>query len=134
VLPYTQILSVERVSVAADIAKRQASVVAIVQFLSQVYFDLIPETAQPGDSEELSIMRRFSLQDSLKSLEALERKLSLSSLAFVGAGRASRALPVIVRVLDDDPPPDPEPAPPVNPINGPIQYPTLPPSGPLGPG
>ncbi len=36
--------------------------------------------------------------------------------------------------LDDDPPPAPEPAPPVNPINGPVQYPTLPPSGPLGPG
>lgn len=35
---------------------------------------------------------------------------------------------------DDDPPPDPEPAPPSNPINGPIIYPTLPPSGPLGPG
>ncbi len=79
-------------------------------------------------------MRRFSLQDSFKSLELLERKLSLSSLAFVGSGRPSHSVPVMVRPLDDDPPPDPEPAPPVNPINGPIQYPTLPPSGPLGPG
>ncbi len=79
-------------------------------------------------------MRKFSLQDSLKSLELLERKLSLSSLTFAGSGGPSHGVPVMLRPLDDDPPPDPEPDPPVNPINGPIQYPTLPPSGPLGPG
>ncbi len=79
-------------------------------------------------------MRRFSLLDSFQSLELLERKLSLSSLAFVGTGLPPHGVPVMMSPLDDDPPPDPEPAPPVNPINGPIQYPTLPPSGPLGPG
>jgi hypothetical protein len=79
-------------------------------------------------------MRKFSLQDSAKSLELLERKVSLSSLALVGAGRALHGVPVMLRPLDDDPPPDPEGDPPVNPINGPLQYPPLPPSGPSGPG
>ncbi|MGO9463096.1 MAG: hypothetical protein ACLQIB_56860 [Isosphaeraceae bacterium] len=79
-------------------------------------------------------MRRFSLLASSQSFDLLERKLSLSSLAFVGSGRPSHGVPVIMRPFDDDPPPDPEPPPPVNPINGPTQYPTLPPSGPLGPG
>ncbi|HKI20098.1 MAG TPA: hypothetical protein VKA15_19570 [Isosphaeraceae bacterium] len=79
-------------------------------------------------------MRKFALQVGLKSLESLERKLSLSSMALGGIHRPSHLVPVIVRPCDDDPPPEPEPAPPVNPINGPIQYPTLPPSGPLGPG
>jgi len=79
-------------------------------------------------------MRKFCLQDTLKSLELLERRLSLSALTFVGSGRPSHAVPVMLRPLDDDPPPNPEPDPPVNPINGPIQYPPLPPSGPSGPG
>jgi hypothetical protein len=79
-------------------------------------------------------MRKFSLQDSVRSLELLERKLSLSAMTLVGPARPVHGVPVIVRPLDDDPPPQPEPAPPVNPINGPIQYPSLPPSGPLGPG
>ncbi len=55
-----------------------------------------------------------------------------SSGSFDGA-RVS-TLSVVAESVDDDPPPEPEPAPPVSPINGPIQYPTLPPSGPLGPG
>ncbi len=79
-------------------------------------------------------MRKLSLHDRLPSLEVLESRLSLSSLAVFTSRSPSHAVPVIMRPLDDDPPPDPEPAPPANPINGPIQYPTLPPSGPLGPG
>jgi hypothetical protein len=99
-----------------------------------LFFDLVPATVTPSHSEGLFNMRKFSIQDSLKSLDSLECKLSLSSLAFFGLSGQSQGVPVMVRPLDDDPPPDPEPAPPVNPINGPIQYPSLPPSGPLGPG
>jgi hypothetical protein len=79
-------------------------------------------------------MRRSSSQNRLISLERLESRVSLSSLRFVASKAPSHVVPVVVRPLDDDPPPDPEPAPPANPINGPIQYPTLPPSGPVGPG
>jgi hypothetical protein len=80
-------------------------------------------------------MRTYSWRRGLMSLEQLEGRLSLSSLpaAQVLPG-AVHTVPVIVRSLDDDPPPGPEPAPPANPVDGPIQYPTLPPSGPLGPG
>lgn len=79
-------------------------------------------------------MRKFSLHETLRSFDLLEGRVSLSSLRFVASPAPSHAVPVVVRPLDDDPPPDPEPAPPANPINGPIQYPTLPPSGPMGPG
>jgi hypothetical protein len=72
-------------------------------------------------------MRKFSLQDSWNPIESLERKLSLSSLTLVGSGRPSLAVPVIIRPLDDDPPPDPEPGPPSNPPSPPY-------SGPSGPG
>jgi hypothetical protein len=105
-----------------------------MQYVSLVVVELILATVVRRHWEDLSIMRKFSLHDSLTSLESLERKLSLSSLAFVGSGGPPHGAPVFLRPLDDDPPPDPEPDPPVNPINGPIQYPTLPPSGPLGPG
>ena len=106
----------------------------LTQLTSPVAVVLVPRGRGTKYRRFSAIMRKFSLQDNLGSLESLERKVSLSSLAFVGAGRPSHVLPVMVRPLDDDPPPDPEPAPPVNPINGPLQYPTLPPSGPLGPG
>jgi hypothetical protein len=79
-------------------------------------------------------MRKFSKKNRLLSLEPLEQKLSLSSLVMDTSGGSVQSAPVIVQPMDDDPPPDPEPAPPANPVNGPIQYPTLPPSGPLGPG
>jgi len=79
-------------------------------------------------------MRKFSWNDGLMSLDSLERRVSLSALTLVASRGPVHSVPVMVRPLDDDPPPDPEPAPPANPINGPIQYPTLPPSGPLGPG
>jgi hypothetical protein len=62
-----------------------------------------------------------------------DRPLGLSSLAS-SEGPRFAALTLTVGADDDDPPPDPEPAPPVDPINGPIQYPPLPPSGPSGPG
>ncbi len=57
-----------------------------------------------------------------------------ASSAASSKGPTAAMLALTAGADDDDPPPDPEPAPPVNPINGPIQYPTLPPSGPLGPG
>jgi hypothetical protein len=79
-------------------------------------------------------MRKIAFQDSFQSLELLERKLSLSSLAFSSSSGRVQTVPGVVRPLDDDPPPDPEPPPVVNPISGPITYPSLPPSGPLGPG
>jgi hypothetical protein len=79
-------------------------------------------------------MRKFSWKNRLMSVESLEGRLSLSSLTLVSPKAPLHGAPVVARPCDDDPPPDPEPAPPVNPINGPIQYPTLPTSGPLGPG
>ena len=79
-------------------------------------------------------MRKSSVRDTLRSVEVLELRLSLSSLSTGDLSAAVTAAPAMISSLDNDPPPDPEPAPPVNPINGPIQYPTLPPSGPLGPG
>jgi hypothetical protein len=78
-------------------------------------------------------MREFVLRSSLNGLEALESKHSLSSISLLGNARGSTRW-VVATPCDDDPPPDPEPLPPVNPISGPVQYPNLPPSGPLGPG
>jgi hypothetical protein len=75
-------------------------------------------------------MRNYSRHQRLMSFEHLEQRLSLSSLVPQGVVDTSS---VIVSPMDD-PPPGPEPAPPANPVDGPLQYPTLPPSGPLGPG
>jgi len=78
-------------------------------------------------------MPRHEQRFRARMIERLEPKLSLSSIG-VSDWQRPLAPAALVRPLDDDPPPNPEPAPPANPINGPIQYPSLPPSGPLGPG
>jgi hypothetical protein len=99
-------------------------------------------------------MRKHTLLDSLTSLEALELKLSPSSLA--GAAVATQELSPLNQPVngddddddddddgdgngdgdnDDDPLPNPEPAPGPDPGDTPpIIYPFLPPSGPSGPG
>ncbi len=98
-------------------------------------------------------MRKYTLLDSLESLESLELKLSLSSLAggVVAAGGLSSAHPVSATLdddddddddgdgngdgdNDDDPLPNPEPDPGPDTGTPPIVYPYLPPSGPSGPG
>jgi hypothetical protein len=78
-------------------------------------------------------MRRSTVFDSAISLEALDLRLSPSSL-FVGG---SHALPVCSArdLACDDPLPDPEPSPGTAPgSSAPITPPPLPPSGPIGPG
>lgn len=100
-------------------------------------------------------MRKYSLLDSLTSLESLELKLSPSSLAGgVVATHVLSGSPAAVSAdddddddddddgdgngdgdNDDDPLPNPEPAPGPDPGDvPPIVYPFLPPSGPSGPG
>jgi hypothetical protein len=84
-------------------------------------------------------MRRYSSFDSLDTVETLEIKVSPTALSVAGLVAA----PVVakfhaVSALDDngdDPLPDPEPDPPPYPGDDPpIEYPILPPSGPIGPG
>ena len=81
-------------------------------------------------------MRRAPTLDRLNSLEVLEPKLIPMSYALgasVGIGVFSTFSPS--RLDDDDPPPEPEPAPPPYPGDDPpIDYPILPPVGPVGPG
>jgi hypothetical protein len=83
-------------------------------------------------------MRRSNLFDSLHSVETLEWKVSPTALAVGGlvAVPAVSTLQAVQSDADDNNPlPDPEPAPP--PYRGddpPIEYPVLPPSGPIGPG
>jgi hypothetical protein len=83
-------------------------------------------------------MRRFNLFDSLHSVETLEWKVSPTALAVGGLVAASAvSTPPTMQSDDDDndPLPDPEPAPPPYPGDDPpIEYPVLPPSGPIGPG
>jgi len=78
-------------------------------------------------------MRTFSPFDSHNSLEALEPKLSPSS---VGAVLAAPPVSTIQATdfADDDPLPDPEPPIPYPGDGPPIEYPLLPPLGPVGPG
>ncbi len=72
-------------------------------------------------------MRKRTVFDSLTSLEALDLRLSPSSLS-VGASVAPPVFSHHVMTLDD-PLPDPEPAPGPNPAG-----PPTPTSGPIGPG
>jgi hypothetical protein len=68
-----------------------------------------------------------------QTAEALEPKLSMSSVSDVSG--PTRVSTIQSFKLDDDPLPDPEPAPIPYPLDGPpIDYPLLPPSGPAGPG
>jgi hypothetical protein len=87
-------------------------------------------------------MRQYNVLDSLNSLEALELKLSPTSL-YVGVVAAAVVSPPTPQAQSDDddndgdgdPLPDPEPEPGPDPgDNPPIDYPFLPPSGPSGPG
>jgi len=80
-------------------------------------------------------MYRFSLLNSHESPETLEPKLSPSSS--VGAVMAPPLVSTIhaTHLHDDDPLPAPAPAPIPYPGDGPpIEDPSLPPSGPAGPG
>ncbi len=77
-------------------------------------------------------MRRFSLLDDGFSMERLDSRLSLTTLA-VGVSVA----PVVGAQLSaaDDPLPAPEPDPGANPgTSTPTVNPPMPPSGPIGPG
>ena len=77
-------------------------------------------------------MRTFSLLDDGFSMERLDSRLSLTSLA-VGVSVA----PVVGAQLSaaDDPLPAPEPDPGPNPgTSTPTVNPPMPPSGPIGPG
>jgi hypothetical protein len=82
-------------------------------------------------------MRRSNLFDGLHSVETLEWKVSPTALA-VGSVVAAASVSTFQAVQsadDNDPLPDPEPAPPPYPGDDPpIEYPVLPPSGPIGPG
>lgn len=84
-------------------------------------------------------MRRYSLFDSLISVETLEWKVSPTALS-VGGLVAAPAVSThdLGQAQDDDgddPLPDPEPPPPPYPGDDPpIEYPVLPQSGPIGPG
>jgi hypothetical protein len=70
-------------------------------------------------------MSRNYVFDGMDSFDALERKLSLSAVS-VGHQHIDE---------DDLPPPDPEPDPgPPPDTEGPDAYPTLPDTGPAGPG
>ena len=87
----------------------------------------------PQTKEGEKLVSRFSPTDSYNSLEALEQKVSPSSVGVVAA-------PVVSTIQapvsdDDDPLPDAEPAPIPDPGSGPpVGDPLLPPSGPPGPG
>jgi hypothetical protein len=78
-------------------------------------------------------MRRSIQFETVDSVEMLEKRLSLSALAAAMISSMAAAVP---RAGDgDDPLPDPEPDPPPYPGDDPpIEYPVLPPSGPIGPG
>ncbi len=81
-------------------------------------------------------MRQNLRLDGLNSLEMLEAKLIPTSYP-VGASLGIVVFSTLssARPDDDDPPPEPEPAPPPYPGDDPpIDYPTLPPVGPGGPG
>jgi len=78
-------------------------------------------------------MRRSLRFETVDSVEMLERRLSLSTLAAAMISTMKADAPG--QGNGDDPLPDPEPAPPPYPGDDPpIQYPALPPSGPIGPG
>jgi hypothetical protein len=78
-------------------------------------------------------MRKYTLFDSLVSLERLDPRLSPSSL-FSGAAVAASA-DHHVRAYDDDPLPDPNSSPGLDMCGDPpITNPDLPPTGPVGPG
>ena len=79
-----------------------------------------------------NFMRTLSLFDSQSSPEALEPKLSLSSFSAVSA--PPHVLPIQATSLNHNAPlPDPEPPIPY-PVEDPPMFPSLPPSGPAGPG
>jgi hypothetical protein len=80
-------------------------------------------------------MRRYNLLDSLNSVETLELKVSATVLSVGGLAGAPALSNFVALAADDDHTPDAEPPPPpYTGDNPPIQYPTLPPSGPIGPG
>ncbi len=86
-------------------------------------------------------MRKYSIADSLNSLECLELKLSPTTLSLSGLVVAPAVVALHESVnLDDDPgsnDPLPEPEPPPPPYPGPdppLGWPPIPPSGPVGPG
>ena len=86
-------------------------------------------------------MRKYSLAESLNSIDCLELKLSPTTLAISGLVVAPAVVAHQESVnLDDDPggnDPLPEPEPPPPPYPGPdppLGWPPIPPSGPVGPG
>jgi hypothetical protein len=86
-------------------------------------------------------MRKYSLFDSLNSIEFLELKLSPTALSVGGLVAApvvaahQGTLTAVDDPNGDDPVPDPEPPPPPNPgPEPPLGWPPIPPSGPVGPG
>lgn len=81
-------------------------------------------------------MRRDRTLDRLNSLEMLEAKrIPTSQIMCVPVGVAAISTFSCSSLDDNDPPPEPEPAPPPYPGDDPpIDYPTLPPVGPGGPG
>jgi hypothetical protein len=80
-------------------------------------------------------MRTSVGSESQNTVEALEPRFSQAQVS-LGVTFESAILSSIVSTgVDDDPLPDPEPVPPPYPgENPPIEYPTLPPAGPAGPG
>ena len=79
-------------------------------------------------------MRKYTVFDGPISLEALDLRLSPTSLLPVGLHVRPRSA-ACQRSVGDDPLPDPEPSPGPDPGTGtPITPPPLPPSGPIGPG
>jgi hypothetical protein len=83
-------------------------------------------------------MRKYSLLDSLNSIEFLELKLSPTALSvggLVAAPIVAAHQGTLAAVDDPEPLPDPEPPPPPNPgPEPPLGWPPIPPSGPVGPG
>jgi hypothetical protein len=81
-------------------------------------------------------MRRDPTLNRFNSVETLEAKLIPTSHSICGLVGSSVISRFSACPLDDnDPPPEPEPPPPPYPgDNPPIDYPTLPPLGPAGPG
>jgi hypothetical protein len=77
-------------------------------------------------------MCRSDLFSCFSSVESLEPKLSLTALN-VGALMAAPAVSALQATHDDDDGGDPPP-PPDGGDDPPIEYPPLPPSGPIGPG
>jgi hypothetical protein len=86
-------------------------------------------------------LRKYSIFDGLHAIESLEIKLSPTVLSVGGLVAAPLvAVHPLTLTLDDDPggnDPLPEPEPPPPPFPGPdppLGWPTIPPSGPVGPG